>query len=70
MAHRLAKAIIASKVIDLIAKKYKQPIDGAMDLFYMSDTIKLLGDDETGLYSQSPLYVFSLFEQEMNSKKD
>lgn len=70
MAHTLAKAVIASKVIELIAEKYKQPIDGALDLFYMSKTIKLLSDDDTGLYGESPLYVFSLFEQEMNSKKD
>ena len=69
MAHTLVKAVIASHVIELIAEKYKLSIEGATDLFYMSDTIKLLSDDETGLYGESFLYVFSLFVEEMNSKK-
>ena len=69
MAHTLVKAVIASHVIELIAEKYKLSIEGATDLFYMSDTIKLLSDDETGLYGESFLYVFSLFVEEINSKK-
>ena len=69
MAHTLVKAVIASHVIELIAEKYKLSIEGATDLFYMSDTIKLLSDDETGLYGESFLYVFSLFVEEMNAKK-
>ena len=69
MAHTLVKAVIASHVIELIAEKYKLSIEGATDLFYMSDTIKLLSDDETGLYGESFLYVFSLFVEEMNTKK-
>lgn len=70
MAHTLVKAVITTHVIELIASKYKLSIEKATDLFYLSDTAKLLADDETGLYGESFLYVFSLFEQEMNSKKD
>ena len=70
MSHTLVKAIITTHVIELIANKYKFTIDKSRDLFYASDTVKLLADDETGLYGESFLHVFSLFEQEMNSKKD
>ena len=67
MAHTLVKAVITAHVIDLIAEKYKLSIERATDLFYLSDTINLLADDETGLYGESFLYVFSLFEEEMKS---
>jgi hypothetical protein len=33
-------------------------------MFYKSSTAKSLDDDETGLYGQSTLYIFSLFEDE------
>lgn len=70
MRRALSRFMIATNVIELIASKYKLSIEKATDLFYLSDTAKLLADDETGLYGESFLYVFSLFEQEMNSKKD
>lgn len=63
MAHSLAKSIIISNVIELISKEYKVTLDEARDLFYNSDVIDLLDDDETGLYGQSPLFVFSVFER-------
>ena len=36
----------------------------------MSNTGALLADDETGLYGQSPLYIFGLYLEEMKHKKD
>ena len=69
MKHTLVKIVITSHVIEYIAEKYKLTIDEARDLFYNSETIKLLSDDETGLYGESFLYVFSLFVEEMNTKK-
>ena len=64
MNHVLSKTIIISKVTELIAEKYRMSLKDARDLLYESNTIKLIEDDETGLYGESPLYVFSLFEQE------
>ena len=64
MEHTLAKTIIITKVSDLIAEKYRLPIDEARDELYKSRIIDLIDDDETGLYGESPLYIFSLFEQE------
>jgi predicted nucleotidyltransferase len=34
-------------------------------MFYTSATAASLDDDETGLYGQSPLYIFSIFNDEM-----
>ena len=70
MRHTLSRFLITTHVIELIATKYKLSLEKAMDAFYSSETVKLLADDDTGLYGESFLYVFSLFEKEMNSKKD
>ena len=36
----------------------------ALDLFYTSATGASFADDQTGLYGQSALYIFSLFVEE------
>ena len=67
MEHLLAKSIIIVKVIELIAEEYRISISEARDKLYSSDLINLIEDDETGLYGESPLYAFSLFEEEMKN---
>lgn len=64
MAHTLVKILIINKVVDLISSQYQIQLDDARDAFYKSKTIDLLDDDSTGLYGDSPLYIFSLFEKE------
>lgn len=64
MEHQLAKTLLITKVTELIANKYSISISEARDMLYDSNVIELIDDDETGLYGESPLYVFSLFEQE------
>lgn len=64
MSHTLSKSILIVKVIELIAEKHSISIEEARDKLYSSELIDLIDDDETGLYGESPLYVFSLFEQE------
>lgn len=64
MEHQLAKTLLITKVTELIANKYSISISEARDMLYDSNLIELIDDDETGLYGESPLYVFSLFEQE------
>ena len=66
MAHTLSKSILISQVTELIAKQYKIKIDDARDLFYQSKVVEMLNDDETGLYGESALYLFSLFQNEKN----
>ena len=64
MEHVLAKTLIATRVVELIAKKHRVSLDEAREELYQSNTIDLIDDDETGLYGESPLYVFSIFEKE------
>ena len=68
MEHLLAKTLLITKVTELIAKKYSISLAEARDELYSSDIIGFIDDDETGLYGESPLYVFSLFEKEKNNK--
>ena len=64
MGHVLSKTILISQTIELIAKKYKLSIEEARDRFYKSNVIKMLDDDETGLYGESALYLLSLFDEQ------
>ncbi|MDR3334985.1 MAG: hypothetical protein LBT13_08910 [Treponema sp.] len=66
MAHSLIKATIIPDIIRLIAEKYDVSEREALDMFY---TAASLDDDETGLYGQSPLYIFWLFVEEMDEKE-
>ena len=68
MGHQLAKTILLVKVTELIAEKYNIPISEARDRLYSSRIVKLIDDDETGLYGESPLYVFSLYEKELKKR--
>jgi hypothetical protein len=64
MAHSLVKATIIPEIVRLIAERYVVPEQKALDMFYTSATAASLADDETGLYGQSALYIFSLFNEE------
>ena len=68
MGHTLAKSILITGVIELIAKDERISLDEARDKLYSSRIIDLIDDDETGLYGESPLFVFSLFKQELNKQ--
>jgi hypothetical protein len=67
MAHGLIKATIIPEIIRLIAEEYSVGEEKALDMFYTSATAASLDDDETGLYGQSPLYIFSIFNDEMQT---
>lgn len=40
--------------------------DEAMNQFYNSEVFEKLQDKETGLYKESPAYVYDLFKDECN----
>jgi predicted nucleotidyltransferase len=67
MPHGLIKATIIPEIILLITEQYLVSEEKALDMFYTSATAASLADDETGLYGQSPLYIFSLFNEEMKT---
>ena len=64
MAHELSKTLIFNEVVQLIAQKNHISLDEARDIFYSSKTVLCFDDDSLGLYGESPLYIFSLFQEE------
>lgn len=64
MKHSTVKATILPTVIHLIMEKYNLTEAEALDAFYRSATGAAFADDETGLYGQSPNYIFGLYVQE------
>ena len=54
-------------MIELIAEKYRLSLKEARDLLFNSDVIKLIEDDETGLYYQSAGYVYSFLSNELKT---
>ena len=70
MAHATIRATLMSEIVRLICEKYHCTERKAMDMFYTSATGENFADDETGLYGQSALYVFGLFDEEKRVEKD
>lgn len=64
MAHATIRATILPEIIKLITQSFDISEDEALDRFYTSSTGEAFADDETGLYGQSPLYIFGLFSEE------
>ncbi len=52
-----------------IVQDYKLGIDQAIDFIYNSDTYQKLTNNETGLYVQSPAYIYQLLEKEFKTGK-
>lgn len=66
--HDISKMILTYQTIELIAENYKENTKEARDKFYNSEISDLLDDDETGLYGQSALYLFSLYEMKVGEQ--
>jgi len=64
MAHELIKATVIPDIIKMIQNEYNLSENEAFGQFFKSITYLNYDDDETGLYGQSALYVFSLFQEE------
>ncbi len=69
MEHCTTRATILPKIVELITDKFKLSEKEALDAFYSSATGAAFADDDTGLYGQSPNYIFGLYENEMDEKK-
>ena len=64
MSHGTIRAATLPAIVKLIIKKYGVSDDEAIKMFYESHIGACYADDESGLYGQSALYVFSLFQEE------
>lgn len=70
MEHYLIRTTIIPEIVKMIAEKYHISEDLALKNFYESSTGASLSDDETGLYGQSPLYIFGLYLQERSENNN
>lgn len=66
MEHYLIRATIIPVIVEKIMNKFYIDYLTALDRFYTSYTAALLADDDTGLYGQSPNYIYGLYLQEIN----
>ena len=53
-------------IVDMFTTDQNIGYDEAMNKFYNSAIFEKLQDKETGLYRESPEYVYDLFKDEMN----
>lgn len=65
MAHATVRATILPEIVRMISDTYQISEKEAMEHFYTSAIGASFADDETGLYGQSPLYIFQLYKEEV-----
>jgi len=68
MGHYLVRATILPEIIGKIAQKYNEDDNNALHMFYNSNVGRMFSVDDSGLYGQSPNFIFCLFEQEIERK--
>lgn len=64
MNHSTTRATILPKIIELIMNEFNMNENEALKAFYSSATGASFSDDDTGLYGQSPYFIFGLFKNE------
>lgn len=68
MNHSTTRAMILPEIIQKIMAHDHLSEDEALRAFYSSATGASFADDETGLYGQSPNYVFGLYLEEKDEE--
>lgn len=58
---------LLQEIVYMITTDQMLPYDKAMELFYNSEIFDKLQDPETGLYRESPAYVYELFKDELKN---
>lgn len=58
------------KIVSLLQEDYGMTILDASDTIYNSRIYKKLIDTETGLYIQSPLYIYEYLKEEIGEPKN
>ena len=69
MNHATTIAAILPEIIKLIQARFGLSEEEALHAFYTSATGASFADDDTGLYGQSPNYIFGLFLQEQGDRE-
>ena len=63
---KMMQAELYAELVQILMEKYNCTQEKAMETFYNSDTFARLQDANTGLYYQSPGYVYSFLQNELN----
>lgn len=63
----IMKEDMTEELITMLMASRHYSMNEAMDVLYNSDTFSRLEDDNTGLYYQSPGYVYSFLNQELTT---
>ena len=66
---QLLKDDLCSELAGYLVDDYHFTPMEAIDVLYTSETFERLQDDATGLYYQSPGYVYSFLQNELNTAK-
>ena len=59
--------ILTRDIITLLMERQNMDMKSAFVVFYNSDTYAALNRPESGLYFQSPKYIYSIMENEMKT---
>ena len=54
-----------AELVALLMERWRYPMETALDTLYNSETFSRLQDKNTGLYYQSPGYIYSYLENEL-----
>ena len=60
---------MAKDLVLLLMERNGMELETALRTLYTSDTYNKLKDERTGLYFQSPLYVYDFLEKEITTGK-
>ena len=66
---QLLKDELSVELAGYLIDDYKYSPEEAIDVLYTSETFDRLQDDATGLYYQSPGYVYSFLQNELKIAK-
>lgn len=66
---RYLKESLSKDLIAMLMERLGMSMEKAFRCYYESDTFQKISSPETGLYFQSPGYVFSFLEEEVENGK-
>ncbi len=61
--------VMSRELIKLLMERLEVDMKTAFDIFYNSDTYAALNRPESGLFFQSPKYVYSILDNEIKTGK-
>ncbi len=66
---QLLKDELSVEIAGFLVDDYHYTPEEAIDVLYTSETFERLQDDSTGLYYQSPGYVYSFLQNELKTAR-